>query len=55
MGATLHGQAYFQALLGSLGHSDLKVQNKGIDEHFHDRYDHDRPALLEQNGITYHS
>ncbi|MGT2912681.1 hypothetical protein [Streptococcus criceti] len=53
MGTTLHVWAYFQALLGSLGNSDLKEQNQGVDKHFHDRFD--RPSLLEQNGITYHS
>ncbi|MGT2929670.1 1-deoxy-D-xylulose-5-phosphate synthase [Streptococcus dentasini] len=41
---------YGQTIASYLGNTDLKVQNYGIDKHFHDRYN--RQALLAQNGIT---
>ncbi|WP_165209701.1 1-deoxy-D-xylulose-5-phosphate synthase [Streptococcus tangpeifui] len=41
---------YGQTIASYLGNSDLKVQNYGIDKHFHDRYD--RQELMAQNGLS---
>ncbi len=41
---------YGQTIASYLGNTDIKVQNYGIDKHFHDRYD--RQELMAQNGLS---
>ena len=41
---------YGQTIASYLGNSDIRVQNYGIDKHFHDRYD--RQELMAKNGLS---
>ena len=41
---------YGQTIASYLGNTDIKVQNYGIDKHFHDRYD--RQELMAKNGLS---
>lgn len=41
---------YGQTIASYLGNTDIKVQNYGIDKHFHDCYD--RQELMAKNGLS---